>query len=94
MEKMQGIGSIQFTDESEISITTLCNTGTAQFKLDKDSTMNISEVTMTILFCDEKHKEAAFVKSLSKTTSFEINKSGLKLYLNNKKEHLFFVGHY
>ncbi len=93
MENLQGIGSIQFDGDTLISITMVCNTGETKIKFAADSSFRIAEVSTTKLHCDQQYKETTFIKYLKLSTEYEINKKGLKLFFNNRKEYLFFVVH-
>lgn len=91
MENLQGFAAIKMTDDTTLSVITFCNNGESVLRADSTGQMTISHPTMTKLWCDQKEKEGVFVRSLSRVSSYEMNKDGLKLFIGNKRGYLFFV---
>ncbi len=93
IDKMMGIGAFQMENDSVLNLTCVCNKGTAKIKFGKDNSVQIGDISRTMLWCDQKNKELDFLRYLSLATAYEVNSTGLKLFIKSKKEYLFFVGH-
>lgn len=94
-ENSEAFATVEFNNSTRVGISTACNTGGAITRYAEKDSMIVTDAMATALYCDsdKMYWEGIFYKYFSLVKNYELNKNELKLYFNNKKEYLFFVGH-